>query len=271
MNLSSIIEIWDSVLYFFYNICAQLKWILFDSIKYRHIVRRNKDLKNKHVGDTCYLVLNGPSIKKYDLTVLKGKIVFCTNYFYRSDLAKKILPNYICWQDSNVFKSDEGELIKKEIEELFPSIKIIFNIKGYKSGDNVYYTYNKHMPSMWGISNNISENCSAFSTVALYAINVAMYMGFTKIYVLGLDFEPGGFKHFTNLGENTECDNPREMDRKEEVCSEYWAYSKAHFEAYALDKYARNHNCEIVNLNPNSYIRAFRFGRYEDIFNATEE
>lgn len=270
MNLSSIMEKWDAVLYLGYNFVAQTKWVLFDSFRFRKIVKRNKELKNKHEGETCYLILNGPSIRAYDLSCLRDKTVFATNYFFRSDLAKSVLPDYICWQDSKILVTDESEEIKNEIREVLPNAKMIFNIKGHKR-DEVYYTYNKHLPYLWGISSRIDGNCSAFSTVALYAINVALYMGFKRIYILGLDFEPGGFKHFTNLGKNSECSNPTQTENRDRVCSEYWTYSKAHFEAFALNKHANKRGCKIINLNPNSYVRAFEFGNYEEILNVDGE
>ena len=48
--------------------------------------KRNKEklssLKLKHKGEVLYLLANGPSINKTDLSLLKGKTVMCMNRFY---------------------------------------------------------------------------------------------------------------------------------------------------------------------------------------------
>lgn len=267
LHVSMIVEKWDSLLFEMYNIIAESKWLIKDKRKFKHIVSRNIELKNINVGKRCFIVLNGPSIREHDLSLLQNDIVISTNYFYRSDVAEIVRPSFICWQDSSALISDEGNKIKQEINEKLPNAKLIFNIRGYKGTDNenIYYTYNRHMPSLFGISSNLCGNCSAFSTVAFYAINCAMFMGIKEIYILGLDFAPGGFKHFADLG--VECDDPKQMNSKESVCAEHWSYSKAHFESFAINNYAKKMNCRIVNLNPNSYIRAFEFGNYEELFN----
>lgn len=67
-----------------------------------------------------------------------------------------------------------------------------------------------------------------------FLLNAAIYMGFKQIFLLGLDFPPGAFSHFTDLGEDSKCDDPTSKSNKGEVCGNYWSYSKAHFESYAL-------------------------------------
>jgi len=266
MQLSMIVEKWDAIMFEIYNVLADLKWIVVKR-KYSKIVEKNRRFKDLYIGNRCFILLNGPSLKEHDLSYLENEVVFTTNYFYKSEIADVVKPDFICWQDSKFLITDECMKIKSEVKKKLPSTKMIFNIRGYRKNeqeDNVFYTYNKHLPNWYSISNDLSNNCSAFSTVAFYAINCAIYMGFKEIYVLGLDFGPGGFKHFTNLG--VECDDPRLMNNKREVCTEYWSYAKAHFESFALNKFAIKKKCRIVNLNPESYIRAFEFGEYEKIF-----
>ena len=109
---------------------------------------------------------------------------------------------------------------------------------------------------------------SGFSTVAFYALNAALYMGFSKIYVLGLDFAPGAFKHFDESMDK--CDNPQGASKKVDVCGNYWSYTKAHYEAFALNKEAKKRKQTIINLNPDSFIRAFEFDEYERIIRINE-
>lgn len=182
-------------------------------------------------------------------------------------MADVVQPNYICWQDSFSFNQGEGGAIISEIRERLPNTKMIFNIKAFSGkslNNNIYYTYNKHLPHKGGISSRLDKVCSAFSTVAFYAVNAAIYMGFKQIYILGLDFAPGAFEHFDDLG--VECSDPTKEEKKVDVCGNYWAYTKAHYEAYALREFSQKKGVQIVNLNKNSCIRAFTFGQYELLF-----
>lgn len=265
MILSNIVEKWDGLLYICYNFVATIKF-WGDYLKYKALLGRNKELYNKHSGERCFIVMNGPSLNGHDLSLLENETVFCANYFYRAPLAQIIKPNYYCWLDSKIFYGNDWETVKKEIKDACPNAKLILNIRGYKKESyqkDEYYTYNKHMPSLFGVKCNLNKMCSGFSTVAFYAMNAAIYMGFKKIYVLGLDFEPGAFKHFSDLG--SECADPNQKKLKSEVCGNYWSYTKAHYEAYALADFANKMGCEIINLNSNSCIRAFSFANYEDV------
>jgi hypothetical protein len=214
--------------------------------------------------------MNGPSINEHDLSLLENEIVFTSNYFFQSNLCEVVKPNFHCWLDSEFLLGDGAKALKKELYERMPDTKFLLNIKGYSKEDNssFYYTYNKHIPSLYGIKTNLAGFCSGYSTVALYAIGCAIYMGFKEIYVLGLDFPPGVFRHFDDkLGET---EDPNKKEKKEDVCGNYWWYTKAQYESYALRRHAEKQGVKIVNLNKNSCIRAFQFGEYEKVITREE-
>ena len=83
MNLINIVEKWDGVLYSFINVVASFLYIV-NYPRWGKILKRNKELKDRHKGGRCFIVLNGPSINNHDLSSLKDEEVFATNYFYRA-------------------------------------------------------------------------------------------------------------------------------------------------------------------------------------------
>ena len=267
MNLINLTEKWDGVLYSMINVVAKLLYILHYP-KWGKILGRNRELKDKHKGGRCFIVLNGPSINEHDLSSLKNEVVFATNFFYRAPLCKIVEPDYYCWLDSKVLTEGKIKEIFPEMLEACPKAKFIFNIKGVNVlglNSNINYVYPKTLPSIFGIQYDLSKTPSNVGTVAYLAILAAMYMGFEKIYLLGLDFEPTGFAHFQSLGANTECVRPGEKSSKLEVAGEYWGYTCSQYQSYYLQDLAVKKNCQIINLNENSYIRAFPFAKYEDI------
>lgn len=265
MNASGIIEKWDGILYSTYNVIQGLK----AAISLPNIIKRNSLLNNKHQGERCFIIMNGPSLNQHNLSPLKNEIVFASNFFFRSELCATVEPNYYCWSDSNVLVTDECVNVLQGIRDSCIGSTLLLNYKAYErwgKQQDTYYVYCKQMPNIFSINNNLAGCSSNFGTVAMFAINAAMYMGFENIYVLGLDFEPGAFKHFTNLGEGSECTDPNLQVAKEEVCGNYWGYTKAQYESFYLRDFADKHNQRIINLNPDSCIRAFEFGIYEELF-----
>lgn len=267
MKMSSYIEKWDSLLYILYNLYTDITCIL----KYHQlskILSKNRLLKDSHRGERCFVVMNGPSINLHDLSLLKYESVLCSNFFYRSEAAKQTRPNYYCWADSAIFlEKKKFKNIVGEIRNTCPKTKMIFNYKAFAilgMNEDIYYEYCKHIPNLFAVRSNFRFNVSNFVTVAFHTINVAIEMGFSEIYLLGLDFEPGAFKHFNILGE--ECEDPKQKIAKEDVCGNYWSYAKAQYESYALNAYAERKGIHIINLNSDSCIRAFRFGNYEELF-----
>ena len=265
MVLSNIVENWDGILYSLYNFCTITK-SFFCSKEDGNILKKNSDLKDKYKGERCFVVMNGPSLNEHDLTPLKGEYVFCSNYFYKSDLAEIIQPNFYSFTDGGMYSPETINSTLDEIRNKCHDVRFILTFKGKKiitNMDDVYLVRAKHLPHKFAIRKDLDFICSNFQTVAFFVINTAIYLGFKEIYVLGLDFNPGGFVHFANLG--VECSKPEEHFRKEDVAGDHWGYAKAHYESYALAAFAKRNNCRVINLNPQSCIRAFEFDYYERV------
>ncbi len=270
MNLSSIIEIWDTIAYVVINI-IQRSIYYSKYLKIKKYLKKNKELRDKHKGKRCFIVLNGPSLNNYDLSKLSDEYVFCTNYFYQSEKVDVIKPNYYCIADNGFFKNQH---VKKHLEELESKChysNFIFNngyLDKFKIKDNIFLTYNKHMPNLLGIKNNLCSLSSGFISVSLFAINVAIFMGFKNIYLLGYDFEPGIFKHFYQESDFEK--KAKQVQKKEilknDVCGKHWQYSQAQYQNYYLQNLASKKGVVIYNCNEESNVRSFPFIDYPPLF-----
>lgn len=256
----SIFEKWDGILFSVYNFFVWIVYIIkFPSIK---MIRKNKALRNLHKGERCYIVLNGPSINQYDLSFLKNEIVFATNFFFRAPICEVVDPNYYCWLDSKRLAEPGVTDLVRDIKKSCPNAELLLNYKAFPflgEKDGIYYAFAKHISNYYSTKIDISGLCSNYFTVAFFAITSAIYMGFKEIYVLGLDFEPVGFTHFTHLGKDSVNSMPGQKTAKNEVAGDYWQYAMAQYQSYALNDIAKKNGCNIYNLNANSYIRAFNF------------
>lgn len=273
MSLTSLMEKWDNIAFIIYNFIARI----FYALRYLRIykkLRRNKKLKDIHKGQRCFIVLNGPSLNNYDLSKIDKEFSICTNYFYQTEHYNLIKPNYYCATDSNFFNVKNNLEKKQHIDNILKSsedCKFIFNIKfleNFELTEKVYITYSKHMPTIFGIKNELDSISSNFISVSMYAMNLAIYLGFEEIYLLGYDFEPGILSHFYKDSDMEEKSKKmqRMETKKEDVCGKYWQYAMAQYQNYYIRDYANKKGVKIFNCNTKSNVRAFEFFKYEELF-----
>ena len=185
------------------NIQYYIKW-LFDK-NLRTEMSRNKMFMNAYNGKRCFVLGNGPSLKHYDLTKLSEEYVFTVNNMMTTDYFKVVKPNFHLFFDPKFFsfffhlnpKNDDEKnkmkSIRKSLEQYpkmvcFSSyrLKSIF-IKLFPSLNSHYLFNNKIYTSSLKKTSILHRNTPAFQNVITYAINIALYMGFEEIYLLGVD------------------------------------------------------------------------------------
>lgn len=167
------------------------------------LLNNNKKLKDMYKGKRCFIMGNGPSIKKMDLSMLKDEITFSVNQFTNTDIYKQIQPSFHLWADERFFKLDKnnsGDMAILEDMKLANhggSKPIVFYkttafsmIKEFDLDSllNIYY-YSDRLVFDGNYKKNIdiSKLMPWFPTVVQYAIIFAIYMGFSEIYLLGCD------------------------------------------------------------------------------------
>ncbi|WP_052769949.1 6-hydroxymethylpterin diphosphokinase MptE-like protein [Paenibacillus sp. IHB B 3415] len=144
--------------------------------------------KNKHNGERCFIIGNGPSLSIADLEKLKYEHTFAANSIY-------VLYDRTDWRTSYYFCQD-STVLRNNIEDIKKKITSTKFIKptGYSqdTDDNAicfnvdYNNYKKRI--LPEFSEEITENVKDGYTVTYSMIQFACYMGFKEIYLLGVDF-----------------------------------------------------------------------------------
>lgn len=168
--------------------------IAIDTIKYRNSEAAKKitRFKNIHKGKRCFVIGNGPSLRVEDLDKLCNEYTFAANRIYKMYDRTKWRPSYWMCVDPYIIKSD-WELI-----ENLPGIKFVSEESrkyGVSGSELLYMIYNHQPYHLNKYSNRIkikfSKECSfgieAGETVTYNAIQLAVYMGFKEIYLVGVD------------------------------------------------------------------------------------
>jgi hypothetical protein len=164
-----------------------------------------RQLKNRFKGEKCFIIGNGPSIKKTDLSLLKREYTFGLNRIYLNYENMGFEPTFYCAVNSNVIDQFHADIDKLN------SIKFISSIAEGKL-TNLWNTFlvkslvPRDTPgTLKTIKNDISngihstwdkrhfnlnfETCSWHEgwTVTYCALQVAYYMGFSTIFLVGVD------------------------------------------------------------------------------------
>lgn len=249
-----------------------------DEIK---LVSDNDNFKNLHLGERCFIIGNGPSIKTVDFHLLQNEITFTVNQLSRLERFSQLKTNYHLWSDERFFhlnKDDEGDM-----ELLETMLKV-------KTGDNspvvFYKTTAKEMIDSFDLNHMLKieyymdgpmgNHCSnieypltrmmpIFSTCIHYAIVIAVYMGFKEIYLLGCDCtgiintinsrisDSNHFEYAYEITDN-EKKRMRKVSTESSIADEFMWYGNLLSTYGVLYDYARNHGCNLYNATVGSII-----------------
>lgn len=150
-------------------------------------VGRLKSLKDKYKGKRIFIIGNGPSLNRTPLEFLKDEYTFAVNRFHLMFDRISWRPTFYTICDRRVIKD-----IANEVNALTGSTYFFDEkFRGmHREGDDVFYTnitLKYDTPEEQHFSYDISKGIRSSNTVVGVAIQIAQYMGFGPIYMIGCD------------------------------------------------------------------------------------
>lgn len=147
-------------------------------------------LKDSHKGEKCFVIGNGPSLKAEDLQKLHENHVlsFGSNRIFKIFDQTDWRPDFFASEDIIILRD-----IQREVEAIPSQKKFIpVNLKWYedvdiKGADYFYMDYQSAFPNSFGMSLDIPHCIRCHATVTVTCLQLAIYMGFSEIYLLGVD------------------------------------------------------------------------------------
>lgn len=243
----------------------------------KKIIRRNRQFRNKHKGQRAFVIVNGPSLKEQDITMLGSEITFVVSGFFRHEAMKKWQPSYYCIIDKNFFNGSEASRnFFVQLKEVIKTSTFFLPLyRGYKTNeeqnlldkDKTYYVATSGLPS-----DNIEMDTvvQAFAGVSAFALAQAIYMGCSPIYLLGFDHDylvnRGIDRHFYQGGTvKGDAANTRTLAERIPYDDEMAANFKLWKNYRSLHRIARKKGIEIYNATRGGYLDVFERRNYEDI------
>lgn len=145
-------------------------------------------IRNSHLGERCFVIGNGPSLKTEDLDLLTREYTFASNKIYLAFEKTKWRPTYYSVEDLLVAQNNA-----ERITELTGTTKIFPNhmLRFIPRKHNHFYTRwlppkDNQSPER-NFSTDLSVGLCWGSTVTYSLIQMAVHMGFKEIYLLGID------------------------------------------------------------------------------------
>lgn len=260
MKVYKIIKLYESIPLIVFNLLSYFKFA-FKNTKY---LAKNQELKNSAQKESCYILMGGMSVNDIDLDRLIGCDVITANNFFRTPDYLRIKPKYHVITDVDFFLNKANlDDLKNKIQDF---TSVILNGKHVEpvGKRNWYFIYPLFRVVNSSIKINLASACSNFSTVTLSCIQLAFYIGYKKINLVGFDLPPGRMPHYYKESKS-ERNALKEYNAKTteyEYCELFWQYTNCHHEAYKISEYAKRNGFEVYNTSGISCVRAFKFKEF---------
>lgn len=147
---------------------------------FRRSRRTLKALRNRHAGETCVILGNGPSLRGFDLRTLSGVPTFCLNRGYLLWAEQGLRPTYYVAVNDLVI-----EQFHSEIAHLTPPLFLPWQHHAKFDGvDNATF-----MEMRWNkrFFTDVSSGLWPGATVTFAAMQIAHHMGFSRVVLIGVD------------------------------------------------------------------------------------
>lgn len=151
-----------------------------------------KKFRDLHKGKRCFIVATGPSLKIEDLNLLKGNGEICIsmNSIYHAFSRTEWRPDYYVMSDHRGFCEYQDLLDSLPVRQKFLSDNSdTFWSVPHKNNIFRYHQHYEYCCDRFPkFSDDFSVRSYTGATVTYTCMQLAVYMGFKEIYLLGVDF-----------------------------------------------------------------------------------
>lgn len=218
------------------------------------------DYKDKHKGERCFIIATGPSLTMEDLESLKNEYTFSMNSICKLYDETDWRPTFYAVQDNFVFNNMQSIIrshkevptfISDNIKKKYPREKEWIEFPT----DTMYHSYDMKIGKYHArFSDDAYDIVYDGYSIAYSCIELAVYMGFKEIYLLGADCTYLGEKeHFVDSG-------VEDRSRKYATPKLIVGYEK-------VKEYADSHGIKVYNATRGGVLEVFERVKPEDVLN----
>jgi hypothetical protein len=238
------------------------------------ITRNNYEIlkmKNKYDGKRCFIIGNGPSLRSEDLDKLKNEITFASNKIYKIFNKTTWRPTFYMVVDSIVLEENVKEINLVEA-------KTKFTLKCYKNlfKADIYFNNNLNQNKSGTFSTNIMESLYSSGSVSYHLLQIAYYLGFSEVYLVGHDYNfKGAISKSSDLSFLNNEDNSQHYFIKDYIRDDEKKPGQAPDEIYHGMEKAKmvyeDSGRKIYNATRVSYLDVFEQVDFNELFEHKKE
>lgn len=189
-------QVMELPFYYFMNLKGKAKYSYGKGLK-KH-KKRNEDAlniirkyNNIHCGKKCFIVGTGPSLNLQDIELLKQEYCIGVNTLFKLFKKTDWRPNCYCIIDPKTYGNIMDEFERYQIPFFYPLNRINVSIEnGIPFELDCSDFYKLHAIDLFEFTNfsgDAADRIFDGASVVYAALQIAVYMGFKEIYLLGVD------------------------------------------------------------------------------------
>ena len=240
-----------------------LRWREESDKRYRASVKRIAVLKDKHQGERCFIIGNGPSLKNTDLSLLKDEVTFGMNRIYLLFDRLGFATTYYVAVNKLVIEQSTRDILSLSCPKFISwHVRHLIDFTA-----DMMFLHTRGQP-MFMFYTDITKGLWTGATVTYVAIQIAYYLGFQEVILIGVDhsFATQGKPHTAVVSQG---DDPNHFDPQyfgkgfrwnlpDLECSEL---------AYRIAKYQfESDGREIIDATVGGKLQVFRKVDYQTLF-----
>ena len=156
-------------------------------------VEKLESFRGIHAGERCVIVGNGPSLNEMDLSLLANEHTIAVNGIFYKTEETGFQPEYYVVEDSSVMKENIDAIIAYDVpykffpthyQSLHPAEE---NVAFFRMNRGFY----EHTGSNYCVprfSTDFAQRAYCGQSVTYINLQLAYFMGFTEVYLIGMDF-----------------------------------------------------------------------------------
>ena len=170
--------------------------------------------RDRHRGERCFVIGNGPSLTMCDLDKLKSEVTFAANKIYLAFDKTDWRPSYYVVEDDHMIWQHHEEIIRLHgfmkfvssnwtlEKESVVTDSEIERLKNLFRQDREVVLYRRSLLEQGEFPKFSGDGCRVIYCgymVTYISLQLAYFMGFTQVYLIGVDFSYS----LSNPGSNT--------------------------------------------------------------------
>ncbi|MEM7364093.1 MAG: 6-hydroxymethylpterin diphosphokinase MptE-like protein [Pseudomonadota bacterium] len=174
-------------------------WLPYELLEERLVLvpssrRRLQRLRNRFAGERCFIIGNGPSLNEHDLSKLDGEYSFGVNSIFYKFYNGNFKPTFYVVEDGHVMTDRHREIDAFECDYRFFPKNYRRYIRSHRSktyffnmNEGFYIPESPHHEVV-RFSTDASRRVYCGQSVTIINLQLAYYLGFSEVYLIGMDF-----------------------------------------------------------------------------------